>query len=242
MILCTLFFLHYTFIGAQEKHGEIEYKKIYLKKVFSKDKKMEASKLEKFSKFEKMMSEASEKIVFNLIFNNGVSIFKASDFLESPDNLYLKMGVGPDGSGIFYNSKNERLRQLNAFGDFFLISKLKYDWVLKNETKKIGEYVCNKAVLIEKTNTRNGIKKNKIVAWYAPEINVPFGPIGYSDLPGLILELEKGNVKYFVSKIKLHPQKEKKIVKPTKGKKVTKKEFQEIGLKTMSDFRKTIKN
>ena len=66
----------------------------------------------------------------------------------------------------------------------------------------------------------------------------PFGPIGYAGLPGVILELEARNYKYYATKINLNPKKEIKITKPTKGKKVTQEEFYDIAIGTMKDLRK----
>lgn len=60
----------------------------------------------------------------------------------------------------------------------------KMNWILsekKEDTKKINNFVCNKATL--KFRGRN------YVAWYTSKIPIPFGPWKFYGLPGLILEI-----------------------------------------------------
>jgi GLPGLI family protein len=59
-------------------------------------------------------------------------------------------------------------------------SKTKINWLLLNETKKISSFECKSA-----TCTFRG---RKYLAWYAPDLPLPFGPWKLQGLPGLILE------------------------------------------------------
>jgi GLPGLI family protein len=72
----------------------------------------------------------------------------------------------------------------------------KFNWNLEsNEIKKIGNFVCKKAT----TNYRG----SQIVAWYAEELNYPFGPWKFKDLPGIILEVYNINsqsIEHWVAK------------------------------------------
>ena len=95
----------------------------------------------------------------------------------------------------------------------------KYNWKITNETKKIGGYLCKKAVL------KDG--DNEIIAWFTSEIPSNEGPRNYYGLPGLILKVEDGTVIIEALKISF-PKENIKISKPTKGKKVTQKEFDKI--------------
>jgi GLPGLI family protein len=72
-----------------------------------------------------------------------------------------------------------------------------------------------------------------IVVWFAPEISFSFGPLGYGGLPGLILELQDDIFVYKINELKYVES--LKIKKPNSGKKVTKKEFLEIGLKAIEN-------
>lgn len=117
-------------------------------------------------------------------------------------------------------------------------------WKLLNESKYIGKYQCFKAEMTiplsenEKEEYKNKeksslvaqeeIKDKTITAWYAPEIPVSFGPKNYWGLPGLILELNDGEMMILCAKVTLSP-KEKMIIKtPDSGRKVTREEFQII--------------
>lgn len=140
-------------------------------------------------------------------------------------------------------------------------------WKMEGETRIIGGYNCFKATAVrpvsttdfrnlrpkkeeaatakpadatKKTNFMDEMdlpKEVVVTAWYTPEIPVNQGPEGYWGLPGLILEVNDGKTVILCSKIVLNP-KEKAVIKPsTKGKVVTQKEFDEIVVKKMEEFR-----
>ncbi len=121
-------------------------------------KNLSLSRLEKISKIEDEINKAQATLIFDLYVSDDESFFKVRDFLPKKENAFIEMSIGLEAIGVFYNSSHERLRQLNAYGENFLVSKSKYNWVLKNIKKKIGKYSCNKAVLIEKVKTRKGIR------------------------------------------------------------------------------------
>lgn len=91
----------------------------------------------------------------------------------------------------------------------------------KDDTKKINNYLCNKATL--KFRGRN------YIAWYTTKIPISFGPWKFTGLPGLILEIydTTNTYKWTATKIK-YPITEKidfEIVKKQKLSEITLKEF-----------------
>jgi GLPGLI family protein len=76
-----------------------------------------------------------------------------------------------------------------------------------------------------------------ITAWYSPEIPVNQGPENYWGLPGLILEVNDGKTSILCSKIVMNTKEKVEIKAPTKGKKVTQKEYDEIVKKKMEEMR-----
>lgn len=58
---------------------------------------------------------------------------------------------------------------------------LTWNWNLKKDMKKIGNFNCQKATI--KFRGRN------YIAWFTQEIPVPFGPWKFQGLPGVILEV-----------------------------------------------------
>ncbi|MFV8367073.1 GLPGLI family protein [Flavobacterium sp. XS1P27] len=140
-------------------------------------------------------------------------------------------------------------------------------WKMEGETRVIGGYNCFKATAVRpasKTDFRNFRPKNEdaattkpadaakktnlmdeldmpketiITAWYTPEIPVNQGPENYWGLPGLILEVNDGKTVILCSKVVLNPKVKTEIKAATKGKVTTQKEFDEIVLKKMEEFR-----
>ena len=107
------------------------------------------------------------------------------------------------------------------FGRFFLITDepKKMKWKVGTEQKQILGYACQKAVLQDTTR--------KVEAWFTTAIPVAIGPSEFGDLPGLILEMSMagGDRSIVATKVDLKKLDSKAIEKPTKGKKVTRDEF-----------------
>ena len=80
-------------------------------------------------------------------------------------------------------------------------------------------------------------KEITITAWYTPEIPVNQGPEGYWGLPGLILEVNDGKTIILCSKVVLNPKEKTEIKGPSKGKTVSQKEYDDIVVKKMEEFR-----
>ncbi len=85
------------------------------------------------------------------------------------------------------------------------------NWNLTNETRMIEGYTCYKATL--KTFNERSQKEHIREAWYTPEIPVPYGPVSYGGLPGLILEIKinHGFVYYATKIVKNKPVKLPKL-------------------------------
>jgi GLPGLI family protein len=68
----------------------------------------------------------------------------------------------------------------------------KMDWHLTDTTKLILGYECKEAYRYNIIKIPVGTVLRTIVdtitVWYTPQINLPFGPYGYTRLPGLVLE------------------------------------------------------
>ncbi|WCC45983.1 GLPGLI family protein [Tenacibaculum finnmarkense] len=184
------------------------------------------------------MDKLLKNIEFELKFNVKESFFAVIPSLALEESRWGKLALAGYGNNKFYNAKNERLSEENIFGEDFLVNIEQLNWQLKNETKKIGDYLCYKAIAIEKKMYRGRMKEYPVIAWYCPEISSSFGPIGVVGLPGLILEVNKGNTKYMATKINLNPKKNIKITKLTKGKKITRKKLGEMISEAMGNFKK----
>lgn len=111
---------------------------------------------------------------------------------------------------------------------------------LKKEETKTGDDAAKKAEAAKTTNFMDRMEMPKsveITAWYTPDIPVSTGPANYWGLPGLILSVSDGSTSLLCSKIVINPKEKVEIKKPTKGKKVTQKEYEDIVTKKAEEMR-----
>lgn len=90
-----------------------------------------------------------------------------------------------------------------------------FKWEFLNETKEINGYQCYLA--------KTKFAHLDVFAWYCPKLPYSFGPMEFSNLPGLVLELQKGNVVFLAEKI-IFDSKNKLDFDLTKFQTITKEE------------------
>jgi GLPGLI family protein len=168
-----------------------------------------------------------DELTYLLYFNDNESIFFKSKKLNLPNRKEKFLDLLA-GNGVHYANLKDKtiLHQKEFGGELFLVQSNFFKWTLTQEIKVIQNYTCYKAIGIKTVENSEGIFKKKVVAWYAPSINVNFGPKEYSGLAGAILELNDSDLMYSVRKIELNSKKEIEIEKPKKGKKLTDVEFE----------------
>jgi len=177
--------------------------------------------------------------------------------------------AGNDGD-LYKNIKDQRYLVKNELlGKIFLIDdELEVlDWKMGSESKQIGNYTAFKATatktikrpnvsaIFRRPNREGGndtedrkdgeefiIKEVEIVAWYTPEIPVNQGPGTYWGLPGLILAVGDDVTTIICSEITLNPSEKTEIKAPSKGKKVTQAEYDEISQEKMKEMRENFRN
>lgn len=202
-----------------------------------------------------MMNKALEKN-YILDFNSNSSYFEVEEVLEAGGRQgggfnWMQFVGGPDGGSLhkdlqskIYTNKKE------LFGKIFLVkdSITPSKWVMTGETKQIGIYNAYKATITKEVEEREfnfgrrptsggesesepeAPKMREVVmsAWFTPEIPVSTGPAMYGGLPGLILEINDDKTIILCTKVVLNPKVKIKIKAPSKGKVVTKSEFDQI--------------
>jgi GLPGLI family protein len=179
---------------------------------------------------------------YTLKFNKNESLYKKNEKLAKPNPIASGIQITVnDGSDLIYkNIKDNRFtNQTEIYGKQFLIKdSLKSNhWELADETKNIGEYTCFKATFNEEytTQTINSdgeldsvTKERTTTAWYAPQLPISNGPADFYGLPGLILEINDGELTLVCTKIIINPTEKVEIEEPSKGKEVTQDEFDKI--------------
>ncbi|MCE7056108.1 GLPGLI family protein [Algoriphagus sp. AGSA1] len=175
------------------------------------------------------------------------------------------LGSGPatatsGGASIVINTGNQDrllykniaghnyIQEEDLMGKGFLVkdSLATYEWELTGESKKIGEYTCQKAIyskivdsksfslgqdeMLETKDTVN------VVAWFTMQIPVSHGPGEFWGLPGLILELQNQGITYIAERIVLNPNETVAIEVPKKGESISRKDYQELSEKKMQEM------
>ena len=157
---------------------------------------------------------------YELISSEGTSIYQKQNVDEREiDNAIIMQN---DEKIIYKNHITKTyVKQIDFMSRTFLIEDTLQinDWIITNDTLKIGEYQCKKATL--KEGNKN------IIAWFTNEVPSNEGPGDYYGLPGLILKIKTETSIFEVQNISILKDKTT-ILKPTKGKKVTIKEFEKI--------------
>jgi GLPGLI family protein len=190
-----------------------------------------------------------------LSFNKEASNFYEEEKIDALSGATDSWGKNFTPGEQYKNVKQKiNIQQQELYGKRFLVkdSLLNIEWQLSGETKQIGNYTCfranalipNKALywfnfewddLKETTNEQ--IELTQVEAWYSLQIPVPHGPLEYSGLPGLILEVSAKNTTILCSKIVLNPKETIEINIPNKGEEVSKNEYMAIVKKKMKEFR-----
>ncbi len=115
----------------------------------------------------------------------------------------------------------------------------------RDDEKKEGEQAKDSTETKESGDPFDEIEVPKqviVTAWYTPMIPVGHGPGEYSGLPGLILELSVYRTTLLCSKIVMNPTESEKIKAPTKGKEVTREEYNAIVKEKMDEMREMFRS
>ncbi len=196
-----------------------------------------------------------------LTFDKNTSIYKEDEALAPPaagGGMVFISSAGGSGT-LFKNIKDQLFtNQQETFGKQFIIKDQlqPIEWELHGETKNIGDYTCYKATYSkqieassvmtfsssddedkdEDSKVSSEMKTITVTAWYTPQIPVSNGPESYQGLPGLILEINDGDLTILCSKITINPDKKIEISEPKKGKQVSQMEYYEIMKKKMKEM------
>tara|TARA_R110001632_G_scaffold114733_4_gene226163 strand:+ start:26884 stop:27717 length:834 start_codon:yes stop_codon:yes gene_type:complete len=258
--LITLSFLLFTIVVFSQR--KFEGKATYMSKTtvdMSRFGKMtEQQKKQRMARFKSFLEKT-----YTLSFNKSESAFKENAKLDAPGTGGGRRWGASNGQGSIYKNVKDKkmIEDIEQFSKRFLIVEEMEmpQWEMTGETRKIGQYTSYKATMVKVDNTidwgsifsRRGkgdqkkdstkvkekkpeVKTQIVTAWYTPQIPVSAGPAEYWGLPGLILEINVGRTTMLCTEIVINPEKSIEIKEPTKGKEVSRDEFNKI-VKTKSE-------
>ncbi len=120
-----------------------------------------------------------KKSYFKLPQEQGLVIFKdfgdSVIFLNKETNLYTV-------EQVFNPSGEEKLTLINVSLP---------SWEITNETKKIGDFSCYKAIATGNELFTNG---TQTIVWFTPTPSIKAGPAQFSNLPGMVVAVEENKI------------------------------------------------
>ncbi len=186
-----------------------------------------------------------QKLTKELYFSDQVSTYKTGE-MEAADEANVEGGGrgrrfrmrfgGGGGQGQTYKdlTSNVMIDKRDLMGKDFRINSdvSKYEWKVTGQKKQILEYLAMEATTMANDTVA-------VSAWFTPQIPISNGPSIYQGLPGMILEMniDNGREVLVASTVALGPIDDALIEKPSKGKVVTKEEFNEIRKEKMEEMR-----
>jgi len=177
----------------------------------------------------------SEKV---LHFTEDEAVFENHQKDDPEENMPME-GSGmmikmyqPDNK-TYMDLKNKKVIEQKEFMSrvFLIESELEMNkWKMTGAQKSILEYACQEAI--------TQVEGKDVHAWFTPQIGVSVGPGRYGGLPGLVLavEMHDGDMKLEALSVELKPLDKNLLKKPSKGKKVTRDEYQAIVAEKMKEM------
>lgn len=207
---------------------------------------------------------------YTLSFNQSESAFKENVKLDAPGTNGFSWGKSNGQGSIYKNLKDKKMTEdTEQFSKRFrIVEDMQMpQWEMTGETRQIGQYTCYKATMVKVDNTidwgsifsRRGkdqqkkdsiqvekkkpeVKTQIVTAWYTPQIPVSAGPAEYWGLPGLILEVSAGRTTMLCTEIVINPEEYIEIKEPTKGKEVSRDEYNAIMKKKSEELKERFQN
>lgn len=178
-----------------------------------------------------------------LLFTKEVSLYTRL-IEEKKDNEEMGNGRGMRRRGfskrgnaehkIFVDLANDLyIEEKGLLGKKFLIEGAKSDikWKMTADQKQVGKFLCQKAVYQDSTQITE--------VWFTPMIPIPNGPAEYRKLPGMILHVDINEGQKTITAIDIidRPIEKDEISKPTEGKQITHKDFEELREEKMKEMK-----
>jgi len=156
---------------------------------------------------------------------------------DTISNLEWKLGKESKQIGQYIAFKATAIKKIDP-NDFSMARpKRNRD----NDEKKEGEVAKDTTKSDDPMDQIEIPKELVVTAWYTPQIPVSNGPGEYAGLPGLILEMNIYRTTILCSKIVMNPNDADSIEEPTKGKEVSRSEYNKIVKEKTDEMRENFR-
>ncbi len=177
---------------------------------------------------------------FELIFSGDASIYQPLKDAESADvnanngGNQMMMRFGRENRIVYKNMTLDTMIESREFmqKQFLIVGPpTTRQWKIGTKRKEILGHQCMEADYRQDSTT-------SMIVWFAPDISASNGPSDYQGLPGLILgvDVNDGLRMINATSINLDPVDPSVIIAPTKGKEVTREEFDKIRKEKMQEM------
>lgn len=209
-------------LAQQTIKGLVEYKVSFYKNI-----SVDLKKPQELSPKVQSIIKNAEDVNAYLWFTENESLYLLDEKMENevkPGINITKIFAG-SSNVYYYNSKtDEKFKQTSTLGEYFRVNYSSPEWKITKEKKEIAGYICYKALSSE--------ENNQVTAWFAPDLSLPYGPLDYNKLPGLILELRNSKLFFKAEKVELNPL-NFQLKRPSKGKKISSEDYKDIAKKSV---------
>lgn len=165
--IILIFFLMSNYSYSQ-KEGKLYYKKINV------NGKVDTSILI-FDENQSYFYTIMDKAITKPFRDEDGTVVRPSNTIDSIANKKLFVYYDRNKDTFYLNNINQNKEIIIS------MNQNNTNWVLTDETKNIGEYLCYKA--------QKQVGGKNYTAWYTEQIEFPYGPISINGLKGIILEL-----------------------------------------------------
>ena len=133
-------------------------------------------------------NDSTSLFIYNRINFEGAEGFfkKVGDRTGRFNGVRFYRNYDEEGYKFYLNFNTKELTSREVLMEKYEVTvkekDIDFNWVITEESKKIGDYVCYKA-------TTQNFRGRNYEAWFTYDIPVPTGPWKFHGLPGLILEV-----------------------------------------------------
>jgi GLPGLI family protein len=165
-----------------------------------------------------------------LFFNGSESLYKPveeEDEDVEAEHGPVRMRMQQPQFEMYFNKATAKQITLREFmgKDYLMEDSLSLPpWKFGTETKEVIGYECRQASYFDE------VRKQQIIAWYAPQLRPFLGPEIYNTLPGAVLEVNVNDSERLIKAKNLESRalKKNEIKIPTKGVRTTSAAFRKM--------------